>query len=64
MTRDERRALLGEDLVAQIHTEVDASIAAYGIPDDLLRNLRRVLAPAAERLRTQIAAPAVERLAA
>lgn len=53
MTAAERRALLGDDLVTQIHDEVDASIAAYGIPDDLLLHLRRVFAPAAARLSAQ-----------
>lgn len=50
MTREERRALLGDDAIAEIHQDVEASIATHGIPDDLVLHLRRVFAPAIERL--------------
>lgn len=55
MTREERRALLGDDVVDEIHDQVDASIAAYGIPQDLLLQLRRTFAPALARLQAQAA---------
>ncbi|MFI1728242.1 hypothetical protein ACH40E_03175 [Streptomyces acidicola] len=46
MTREERRALLGDDVIALIHARVKA---APEPSDELVEELRRILAPAADR---------------
>lgn len=50
MTRQERRALLGEETVADIHRDVDAGISRYGIPDDAISDLRLIFGPVLDRL--------------
>ncbi|MFW3473597.1 hypothetical protein ACN24M_20250 [Streptomyces microflavus] len=59
MTREERRRLLGDSVVAQIHERVAEAPAA---PDELIDSIRRVLAHPA--LRTVDAPVASERTAA
>lgn len=50
MSPAERRAVLGDDLVATIHRDVDAELAAYGIPADAIADLRAIFSPVLERL--------------
>ncbi|MFD5058212.1 hypothetical protein [Streptomyces sp. NPDC058394] len=46
MTREQRRALLGDDVVEQIHQRIDEAPAA---PDDAIEALRRIFARPATR---------------
>ncbi|MEN2423061.1 hypothetical protein AABB02_33735 [Streptomyces rimosus] len=46
MTPGERRRLLGTEVIARIHREVDA---APPPPPDVIAELRRILAPALDR---------------
>lgn len=50
MTREERRALLGDDVIAHIHAEV---AAAPEPGPELISRLRLILAPAASRLQAR-----------
>ena len=43
MTRDERRALLGDEVIARIHAEADAAIAQHPPTPELLDRLRPIL---------------------
>lgn len=64
MTRDEqRRALLGDTVIAHIHEEAEAAARDFmNAPAeeraDLIRRLRPILAPAAARLQARRAAEA------
>ncbi len=53
MTREERRALLGDDVIARIHERVDA--APEPTPD-VVEALRRIFAPPAFRVEGSAAA--------
>jgi hypothetical protein len=44
MTREERRALLGDAVIARIHAEADAAIAEHPPTSEVLDRLRPVLA--------------------
>lgn len=55
MTREERRALLGDEVIARIHEEV---AAAPEPGPELISRLRLILAPAAARLQARKAAEA------
>lgn len=55
MTREERRALLGDAVIAHIHEEV---AAAPEPGPELISRLRLILAPAAARLQARKAAEA------
>lgn len=50
MSPQERRALLGDELVAHIHQDVDAGIARHGIPGDAIADLRPIFGPVLDRL--------------
>jgi hypothetical protein len=63
MTREQRRALLGDTVVAHIHEGVNEAVHDFmnTPPDDkadLIRRLRPILAPAAARLQARRAAEA------
>jgi hypothetical protein len=55
MTREERRALLGDTVIEHIHEEV---AAAPEPGPELISRLRLILAPAAARLQSRKAAEA------
>ena len=55
MTREERRALLGDDVIAHIHDLVEA---APEPGPELISRLRLILAPAAARLQARKASEA------
>jgi hypothetical protein len=63
MTREQRRALLGDAVLAHIHEGVDEAVRDFmNAPaeekTDLTRRLRPILAPAAARLTARKAAAA------
>ena len=49
MTAAERRALLGDDVIDRINTEVDTAIAEHPPTEDTLRLLRPILARGEQR---------------
>lgn len=49
MTPQERRALLGDDVIEQIHADVDNSLAAFGIPPEAITQLRLIFGPVVKR---------------
>jgi hypothetical protein len=55
MTREQRRALLGDTVIAQIHERV---AQAPPPPPEVIDRLRRILAPAAARVASQKASAA------
>jgi hypothetical protein len=55
MTREQRRALLGDDVIAHIHDLVEA---APEPGPELISRLRPILAPAAARLQARKASEA------
>lgn len=50
MTREQRRALLGDEVIERIHEEVEAAPEPGA---ELISRLRLILAPAAARLQTR-----------
>lgn len=57
MTREERRALLGDDVIARVEAEADAAVAEHPPTPELLDRLRPVLSrPALPALVVQSAA--------
>ncbi len=63
MTREQRRALLGDEVIARIHEDVDEAVRDFTTapPDDkaeLISRLRLILAPAAARLQARKASEA------
>lgn len=58
MTREERRRILGADVVADARTQANRALESVGIPPELVESLRPILAPAAEALAEDVAAAA------
>jgi hypothetical protein len=54
----ERRALLGDDVIADIHERV--AVARGPVPEDVLDRLRRILAPAMARVLAEKEQPAAD----
>jgi hypothetical protein len=52
MTPEQRRQLLGDDVIDRIHTEVDQAVRNFGIPLDALADLRMVFGPVLTRMQT------------
>ncbi|MGJ5826048.1 hypothetical protein [Streptomyces ossamyceticus] len=61
MTPEQRRALLGDEVIARIHEEVEAAARDFEsappeVRAEVIRRLRPILAPAAARLQARRAA--------